>query len=66
MKPQHETATPRPFVPVALVAPAMRPKRRHWAMAAVLSACKIVVGVLCVYAGLVTFCLTFHFLTLPR
>lgn len=57
---------PQAFVPVALIAPAMRPKRRHWAVAAIRSACRLVFGVLCAYVGLVTFCLTFHYLPLPR
>ena len=56
---------PRPFVPVPLMPSTTRRKRPHWAVRAVRVVVKALFLCFCVFVGFVTFCVAFHWLTLP-
>ena len=63
---QGAAKAPRlPFVPVELVQSTTRRKRAHWAVRALSVVGKALFLSLCVFVGFVTFCVAFHWLTLP-
>ncbi len=55
----------RPFVPVPLMPSTTRRKRPHWAVRAARVVAKTLFLCFCVFVGFVTFCVAFHWLTLP-